>query len=169
MTQFHVPQSGKPIRLLAGAFSFVLFAAISSIGLLPSAYAADMSVSDTAPDLSSARTKIKAKDWKGAIEELTKMTVTNQHADVYNLLGFSLRKSGDYKNALFYYQKALDLDPKHRGAQEYLGELYVETGQMEKAKAMLASLEKLCPEGCEEREDLENAIAAGPGHPAKPL
>jgi hypothetical protein len=53
--------------------------------------------------------------------------------------------------------------PDLGGAQEYLGELYVETGQMDKAKIMLASLTKLCPQGCEEREDLEKAIAAGPG------
>ena len=151
-----------------GVLSFMLFAATASGGLPSSAYAADTSVSYTAPDLTSARAKIKAKDWKGAITELTRMTDTNQHADVYNLLGYSQRKSGDYKNALSNYEKALRLDPKHKGAQEYLGELYVETGQMDKAKAMLASLEKLCPQGCEEREDLEKAIAAGPGTAAKP-
>ena len=46
------------------------------------------------------------------------------------------------------------------GAREYLGELYVETGDLPKARDQLAVLEKLCPQGCEEREDLEQAIAA---------
>jgi tetratricopeptide (TPR) repeat protein len=83
-----------------------------------------------------------------------------QHADVYNLMGFSLRKTGDYPTALTFYKKALDFDADHKGAHEYLGELYVETGQMPKAKEHLAILEKLCPQGCEEREDLAEAIAA---------
>ena len=56
--------------------------------------------------------------------------------------------------------KALDFDAEHKGAHEYLGELYVETGQMPKAREHLAVLEKLCPQGCEEREDLAKAVAA---------
>ena len=153
--------------VLSGAFVLV-FAVIASAGLPPPAYAADTSVSYDAPDLTSARAKVKAKDWTAAIAELTRMLDTNRHADVYNLLGFSLRKTRDYDNALINYRKALELDPKHKAAHEYLGELYVETGQMDNAKAMLASLQKLCPSGCEEREDLEEAIAAAPGIATKP-
>ena len=85
-----------------------------------------------------------------------------QHADVYNLLGFSLRKSGDPKTAFTYYKKALDFDPNHKGALEYLGELYVETGQLAKAQEHVAALKKLCPQGCEELEDLEKAVAQAP-------
>ena len=54
---------------------------------------------------------------------------------------------------------ALDFNPDHKGALEYQGEMYVELGQLDKAKANLAKLVKLCPDGCEEREDLEKAIA----------
>ena len=57
-----------------------------------------------------------------------------QNAEVYNLLGFTLRKTGDYKTSLTDYTKALELQPDHKAAREYLGELYVETGNMEKAK-----------------------------------
>jgi len=102
---------------------------------------------------------VKAKDFKGAIEELTPMLQTHQHADVYNLLGFSYRKSGDYKQAATFYAKALDFDSDHLGALEYQGEMFVELGQIDRAKANLAKLVKLCPYGCEEREDLEKAIA----------
>ena len=108
------------------------------------------------------RAKIKAKDYKGAIAELTPMLVTNQHADVYNLMGFSLRKTGDYKQAYTFYRKALDFNPEHKGALEYLGELYVETGEVEKAKENVALLQKICPAGCEELEDLREAIAQAP-------
>jgi len=123
------------------------------------ALAVDNVSSRDAPDLSSVRAKIKAKDYKAAIAELTPMLATYQHADVYNLMGFSLRKTGDYKQAYTFYRKALDFDPEHKGALEYLGELYVETGEVEKARQNVALLKRLCPSGCEELSDLEQAIA----------
>jgi len=127
--------------------------------LATSAFAVDNVTSKDAPDLASVRAKLKAKDYKGALAELTPMLATYQHADVYNLMGFSLRKTGDQKQAYTFYRKALDFDPQHRGALEYLGELYVETGQVEKARENAAQLKKLCPAGCEELADLEEAIA----------
>src|ERR1041384_823807 len=114
------------------------------------AFAVDNITSKDAPDLTSVRAKLKSKDYKGALAELTPMIEKVQHADVYNLMGFSLRKTGDPKQALTFYHKALDFDPEHKGALEYLGELYVETGQVEMAKANAAKLKKLCPTGCEE-------------------
>ena len=117
------------------------------------------------PTLTSVRAKIKAKDFKGAIAELTPLLDSHQHADVYNLLGYSLRKSGDVSRAATYYAKALDFDADHKGALEYQGEMFVEAGQLDKAKANLARLVKLCPSGCEERLDLEKAIAAAPSQP----
>jgi tetratricopeptide (TPR) repeat protein len=126
----------------------------------PGALAIDTVVSTNAPDLTSVRAKIKAKDFKAALAELTPMLETHQHADVYNLMGFSLRKTGDTKQAYTFYRKALDYDPEHKGALEYLGELYVETGEIEKAKQNVVLLKKLCPRGCEELADLEQAIAA---------
>lgn len=128
----------------------------------PAAWAVDNVVSKDAPDLVSVRAKIKAKDYKAAIAELTPMLATHQHADIYNLMGFSLRKSGDYKQAYTFYRKALDFDPQHKGALEYLGELYVETGQLDKAKENIALLQKICPAGCEELSDLQEAISSAP-------
>ena len=127
-----------------------------------SALAVDTITSKDAPDLASVRAKIKAKDFKAAIAELTPMLETHQHADVYNLMGFSLRKTGDAKQAYTFYRKALEFDPEHKGALEYLGELYVETGQIDKARENVALLKKLCPTGCEELADLEQAIATAP-------
>ena len=116
--------------------------------------------STDAPDLSSVRAKIKAKDYAAALTELRDIAEDTQQADVYNLLGYTLRKTGDFKTSLTYYTKALELQPNHKAAREYLGELYVETGNMEKAKEQLGVLAKLCPGGCEEREDLQKAISA---------
>jgi Flp pilus assembly protein TadD len=132
--------------------------------LAPAARAVDTEVSRDAPDLAAVRAKIKGKDWKGAIADLNAFIDQGiQHADVYNLLGFSLRKSGDKKTAYTFYRKALEFDPNHKGALEYLGELYVEMGQVEKARQHVAQLKKLCPQSCEELEDLEKAVAEGSG------
>ena len=147
-------------RFIPFALAAALFAATPG----PAAFAVDNMISKDAPDLSGPRAKIKAKDFAGAIVDLRKLLDTVQHADVYNLLAYSLRNTGDYAQARTFYAKALDFDPNHLGAHEYLGELYVKTGEIDKAKVMLVKLEKLCPTGCEEREDLEKAIAsAGAG------
>jgi Flp pilus assembly protein TadD len=140
-------------------------ALVVGLGLAPAlmpapAFAVDNMESTDAPDLSSVRAKIKAKDYAAALAELRDLAEDTQQADVYNLLGFTLRKTGDFKTSLTYYTKALELQPDHKAAREYLGELYVETGNMEKAKEQLGILAKLCPGGCEEREDLQKAISA---------
>ncbi|MDR6872681.1 tetratricopeptide (TPR) repeat protein [Bosea sp. BE125] len=147
------------IRKLA----FAVF--VGALAASTAAFAVDTTPTKGAPDLSAVRSAIKAKEFKAAITDLNGMIDAGvQHADVYNLLGFSLRKSGDQKTALTYYRKALDFDPGHKGALEYQGELYVEMGEIAKARGNLANLVKLCPQGCEEREDLEKALAAAPAN-----
>ena len=111
-------------------------------------------------ELAPVRTKIEAKDYKGAIALLAPILKADpKNADAHNLMGYSLRKSGDFEQSLAHYQKALAIDPKHKGALEYLGELYVQTDQLAKAREMAARLKALCPKGCEELTDLEKAIA----------
>ena len=136
-------------------FQTALLAAMMAVS---PAFAAGTATNTNAPDLASVQAKVKAKDFKGAIAELLPLMETNQHADVYNYYAFSLRKTGDLTNAATFYRKALDFDANHLGALEYQGELFVELGQIDKAKANLAKLVLLCPTGCEEREDLEQAI-----------
>ena len=104
------------------------------------------------PALTAARALVKEKRWEAAISALAQLSVVEPIADVFNLLAFSQRNNGDYTSALSNYMRALALDPDHVGAHEYLGELYVKTGEMAKARALLARLEQLCPLGCEERD-----------------
>jgi tetratricopeptide (TPR) repeat protein len=138
--------------------TLLAFLLLGGIAATP-ALAIDTIQSKDAPDLTAVRAKIKAKDWKGATADLNGMLDNGvQHADVFNLLGFSLRNQGDMKSAQTYYAKALDYDPEHKGALEYQGEMFVKLGQFDKAQANLVKLAKLCPQGCEEREDLEEAI-----------
>jgi cytochrome c-type biogenesis protein CcmH/NrfG len=150
----------KTLKSILTGVTLVL--ALGLAPVLPSApaYAVDNMSSTDAPDLTSVRAKIKAKDYAAALTELRDLAEDIQQADVYNLLGYTLRKTGDVKTSLTYYTKALELQPDHKAAREYLGELYVETGNMEKAKEQLGILAKLCPGGCEERDDLQKAISA---------
>jgi tetratricopeptide (TPR) repeat protein len=78
--------------------------------------------------------------------------------DILNYRGFASRKLGRYDAALAYYQEALTLDPNHLGANEYLGELYLEMRRHEDARRQLARLDRLCPYGCAEREELSRWI-----------
>ncbi|EJZ18212.1 tetratricopeptide repeat protein [Rhizobium sp. Pop5] len=140
-----------------------IIAGFSAVTALP-AFAVDNMQSTDAPDLTSVRAKIDAKNYAGALLELRGLAEDNQQADVYNLMGYTLRKTGDYRTSLTYYTKALELQPDHKAAREYLGELYVETGEMAKAEEQVASLKQLCPDGCEELEDLQKAVAAKAGN-----
>ena len=116
----------------------------------------------SAPSLNDARALIRAKKWKSAASALRQIVRTDpRNADANNLLGYALRQSGDYKTAQGFYLKALKLNPQHKGANEYLGELYVEIGQLAKANKQLATLEKLCGnQRCEEYQALARFIAA---------
>ena len=142
-----------------------LLAALVLTGLAPPLLAVDTPATDpSAPDLAAVRAKIKAKEWPAAIGDLNAMIDQGvQHADVYSLLGFSLRKRGDYAKAYSFYRKALEFEPNHKGALEYLGELYVERGEMAKAREHVSLLARLCPTGCEELDDLKAAIAQAEG------
>ena len=77
--------------------------------VLQSAHAVDNMETSGDIDLTSVRAKIKAQDYKAALAELRDLAEDNQNADVYNLLGFTLRKTGDYATSLSYYTKALEL------------------------------------------------------------
>jgi tetratricopeptide (TPR) repeat protein len=110
-------------------------------------------------DLNDARKLIAKSDWAGAIKML-RVIVRQQpkNADALNLLGYSLRQSGDMKEAEAWYLKALKLKPNHLGANEYLGELYLEMNDLPKAQERLQVLKNACGD-CEEYEDLDEAVA----------
>ncbi|MEZ0167434.1 tetratricopeptide repeat protein [Microvirga sp. TS319] len=146
----------KKTSLLSVALLATL--ALTPVLISSAALAVDDDTSTGSVDLTAVRDKIKAENYTAALEELRGLAEDTQQADIYNLMGYTLRKTGDYQTSLTYYNKALQLQPDYKAAREYLGELYVETGDIDKAKEQLAALVKLCPGGCEEREDLEKAL-----------
>jgi Flp pilus assembly protein TadD len=132
----------------------------AGLALALAAGAVDTESTAGAPDLTAVRAEIRARNFPAAVSQLQGLVARGvEHADVYSLLGYSLRKSGDLPAAMTYYQKALDFDPDHKGALEYQGELFVQLGDIVQARRNLARLTTLCPRGCEERADLEQALA----------
>ena len=125
------------------------------------ALAADVGASPGKTDaLTPARAQIAEKNWTAAIDELKKVNATSS-ADWNNLMGYSLRKAdpANLAEAERYYNEALRIEPKHRGALEYSGELYLMTGNLEMAEQRLAALDKACFLPCEEYTDLKRAVA----------
>jgi Flp pilus assembly protein TadD len=144
--------------------SICVFAALLSLALLQGPAAADMtepSQKPQSPSFEAGRKAVEAKDFKSALVHLTKAAAeTPNDADVQNLLGYSYRKTGQFDKAMEHYRLALKIDPSHRGAHEYMGELYLETDRLADAEKELQALSKACPwfGKCEEREDLKSAI-----------
>jgi tetratricopeptide (TPR) repeat protein len=104
---------------------------------------------------------IKRGDFRAAIRALeTVVGKDERNADAYNWLAYSIRQTGDAGRAVPIYQKALAIDPKHKGAHEYIGEAYLALGDLAKAKEHLAVLNKLCFFSCEEYSDLKKAVQA---------
>lgn len=104
---------------------------------------------------------INRKDYHTALSSLEASAYSfGPHPDILTYQGFANRKLGNLDLALNYYQQALTIDRQHLGANEYLGEYYVEIGDLDSANQQLLKLEEICDFGCEEAEELRRWIAA---------
>jgi Flp pilus assembly protein TadD len=115
----------------------------------------------SADPLGSARALIQQERWRDAITELKRVNRT-ESADWHNLMGYSHRKAKtpDYAAAQQHYDSALRIDPQHRGALEYSGELALMKNDLPTAQSRLASLDKVCGKTCAEFTQLKAAIAS---------
>ena len=135
---------------------------------LPEPIAATATATATKLDrLAAAREAINAKDWPKSIALLSAQAKEKPgHADTYNLLAYSLRKQAkpDLPQAFDYYRMALKADPKHKGANEYIGEAYLMDKKPGKAEEHLAALKAICGSAsCVEYQELAKSIAAYKG------
>lgn len=113
-----------------------------------------------ASKLAPARALIQEGRWQDAIAALQQVNEPAS-ADWNNLMGYTHRKARqpDLAAAERFYNEALRIDPRHRGALEYSGELYLMMGDLARAEARLQTLDKACFFGCEEYTDLKAAVA----------
>ena len=113
------------------------------------------------PNFAAGRQLVEDGKYAEAIPLLEKAVAADaKNADALNYLGYSNRKLGNNDAALTHYQAALAIEPRHRGANEYLGELYLILGDLPKAEERLDVLDGACFFGCEEYTELKKAIAA---------
>jgi Flp pilus assembly protein TadD len=114
----------------------------------------------TDPDYAAGKAALDARDWETAIRLLSSAALRDtRNADIQNYLGYAHRKAGRLQPAFTHYERALQLNPRHRGAHEYIGEAYLLANDLENAEKHLSALEKICLIACEEYEDLKKAIA----------
>jgi len=146
------------ITLIAASLAVALSGTAFGMGNDSSAPPAAKPAAD--PTFGRAKAMIEAKDYRGALPLLQQVVAKEpKNADAYNLMGYATRKSGDPNGSLQYYNYALTLDPKHLGANEYIGEAYLMLGQLPQAEQHLARLDQLCVFGCAEYRELKAAIA----------
>ena len=111
-----------------------------------------------------AQVYIEEDNFKKSLKVLKALTkredLAGSRADIYNLLGFSYRKLNkpDLDKSFAAYMMAIELEPAHIGAHEYLGELYLMLGNQSKALEILSKLEVLAGKSSKEYLDLEKAI-----------
>ena len=113
------------------------------------------------PVLEKVGAATKRQDWTGAAGILKEALATDpNNASYHNLYAYSVRKSAnpDMNLVFKHYNEALRIDPKHRGAHEYIGEAYLMVGNVAKAKEHLSALDKLCFFPCVEYTDLKKSI-----------
>ena len=115
---------------------------------------------DASKLINDAKSLIKKEKYKRAIGKLKKAQREEpSNADIFNYLGFAHRKIGDTENSKIYYEEALSIQPDHKLALEYQGELFLTIGNVKAAQNNLSKLKSLCPQGCEELQELSAAIS----------
>jgi Flp pilus assembly protein TadD len=148
------------IALSAAAFSITTAQAADTPAPAPARTSPPPAAAAPAADkLANARALIAAKQWPAALEELKRVNDTAS-ADWNNLMGYSLRKgkTPDLAGSERHYDEALRIDPNHRNALEYSGELFLMKGELDKAEARLATLAGVCSASCEQHAELKAAI-----------
>jgi tetratricopeptide (TPR) repeat protein len=119
----------------------------------------EQAVRVTDPDFQAGMAAVKRQDWNQVVG---RMTAYNQrsprNADAWNELGHAYRKLGYMDDSFKSYSKALEIDPKHKDAHEYLGEAYLQIGDLARAEQELKTLNSLCLLTCEQYRELKAEI-----------
>ena len=138
--------------LLAALLGFVPLAAADPTDEDPGGPSAD-------PAVVAGKKAIDDKRWADAIKSLSSAALRDtRNADIQNYLGYAYRNAGQMDKAFAHYERALKLNPRHRGAHEYVGEAYLILGKPAQAREHLKALQTICLLPCEEFDDLKMKI-----------
>lgn len=132
-------------------------------------YESDPGLAKRDDDYAAGLAHVEKKDFTAAVKAFEKACVRHpDHADLLNMLAFSYRKLGQFEPAFRHYKDALKIDPRHRGAHEYIGEAYLQVGDLANARKHLEALKQICLLPCDELGDLQKAIDAHVAKAPKP-
>ena len=111
------------------------------------------------PDYAAGKAAMDKKNWAEAARRFQQAAVRDpDSADLHNHLGFAYRNLKQMDLAFKHYKRSIELNPRHRGAHEYIGEAYLMIGDLANAEKHLAALRTICLLPCEELTDLEKAV-----------
>lgn len=142
---------------MGAALLTAVFAATAGANREPPLLEAE--VGEPGVDYAAGQAAVEAGDYEGAVEHLMKAVAAKpDSADAYNLLGYTHRKLQNFPAAFASYERALEIDPDHARAHQYIGEAYLETDNLEMAEQHLRALDLICLFGCADFEDLKEAV-----------
>ena len=146
-------------KLFLGILSIILILTLDK----PSYSAEELTAKEASAKYKTAVSFIKRQKYRSAIDLLNEIVESEiddkaQLADALNLLGISYRKSKKTSFAIEYYMDALKIDPKHKGANEYIGEAYLELNKPLQAAKYLKVLKNLCGKDCAEYQNLKHSF-----------
>ena len=146
----------KPPPILL-CLAFALGSTSFSAGAEPFEDSPSAAASDA--DYAGGKAAMDKKNWPEAVKRFQQAALRNpDSADLHNYLGYSYRNLKQMDLAFKYYKRSIELNPRHRGAHEYIGEAYLMVGDIVSAERHLAALRGICLLPCEELADLEKAV-----------
>lgn len=149
----------KSIKTITICLMLALCAATPITHAEPYEDSPDAATSD--PDYAAGKSALAQKNWAEAVKRFHQAALRDpDSADLHNFLGFSYRNLKQMDLAFKYYERSIELNPRHRGAHEYIGEGYLMVGDLANAEKHLAALRAICLLPCDEFAKLETAVKA---------
>ena len=149
---------GMPKRWLP----LIAFAsALAALPASPEPFETNPNLATSYADYAAGKAAMDRQNWPEAAKRFEAALKRNpDSADLQNYLGYTYRHMKNFDAAFKYYKRAIEIDPRHRGAHEYIGEAYLMVNDLPNAEKHLAALRKICLLPCEELGDLEKAVNA---------
>ncbi len=157
------------MKQAAKAIALCVFLALCSLAPVTRAepYEDNPDAAARDPDYAAGKAAMDRKNWAEAVQRFHQAALrAPDSADLHNYLGYSYRNLRQMDLAFKYYKRSIELNPRHRGAHEYIGEAYLMMNDLPGAEKHLAALREICLLPCEELADLEKAVSAYRAHQA---
>ena len=134
--------------------------ALAAVGARAEPYEVDPDLAARDEDYAAGKRAVDRKDWDEAVRRFKLAERRHpEQADLQNILGYAHRNLKQYDLAFVHYKRAIEIEPRHRGAHEYIGETYLLTGDLAGAEKHLDALRQICLLPCDELRDLDKAVA----------